>query len=159
MYIYIYCSSFYHKVTVSWPQTISHRHISSPQHLLMFLHLGFIPSGSNMCRRKRAPIYDLFHGETYWLYHGMESDGMWLFSICLFRQVQMIQMSSGYCNIQSWDPWWSMLIHVYPCYHLYPQSWPTSKGPTKSFKAEISARRSFTFADETRWTPQVLAIW
>ena len=104
-YIYIYCSSFYHKVTVSWPQTISHRHIISwPQHLLMFLHLGFIPSGSNMCRRKRAPIYDLFHGEKGW--NRMECDcfpyvysdkSKW--SKCLV---------SGYCN----NPCWSMLIHV-----------------------------------------------
>ena len=103
--IYIYCSSFYHKVTVSWPQTISHRHIISwPQHLLMFLHLGFIPSGSNMCRRKRAPIYDLFHGEKGW--NRMECDcfpyvysdkSKW--SKCLV---------SGYCN----NPCWSMLIHV-----------------------------------------------
>ena len=104
-YIYIYCSFFYHKVTVSWPQTISHRHIISwPQHLLMFLHLGFIPSGSNMCRRKRAPIYDLFHGEKGW--NRMECDcfpyvysdkSKW--SKCLV---------SGYCN----NPCWSMLIHV-----------------------------------------------
>ena len=103
--IYIYCSFFYHKVTVSWPQTISHRHIISwPQHLLMFLHLGFIPSGSNMCRRKRAPIYDLFHGEKGW--NRMECDcfpyvysdkSKW--SKCLV---------SGYCN----NPCWSMLIHV-----------------------------------------------
>ena len=72
----------------------------------MFLHLGFIPSGSNMCRRKRAPIYDLFHGEKGW--NRMECDcfpyvysdkSKW--SKCLV---------SGYCN----NPCWSMLSSLSP---------------------------------------------